>query len=169
MNDETKFWSQVETTDGCWLWRGFLNQDGYGRWRYRGRMWRVHRLAWLFLGRGDLSGDQVLDHVCRVRNCVNPDHMRAVRDGENTLAPGSKSPSALNLEKDVCRYGHPYDKPGRPGQHRRCRTCGRERARRNSRRLHPKHCVICRETPPKLETALGWICHPCADLWTAMS
>jgi hypothetical protein len=58
---------------GCWLWTGYIDENGYGIVGYKRRNWKAHRLSWKF-SRGDISGLKVL-HVCDVRNCVNPDHL----------------------------------------------------------------------------------------------
>ena len=50
----------------------------------------------------------VIDHLCRVRHCVNPDHMRVCTRKENLLAEGSLSPANINKRKTVCNSGHEY-------------------------------------------------------------
>ena len=71
------------TESGCIVWAGALNDNGYGRIKVRGVFRRVHRIAWELVN-GMISDGLVIDHLCRVRCCVNPAHMEVVTRGENT-------------------------------------------------------------------------------------
>lgn len=77
---ETRFWANVDKDAGapCWLWTGSLNSDGYGR--FNGKL--AHRRTYLEVV-GPIPDGLVLDHLCRVRNCVNPDHLEPVTQREN--------------------------------------------------------------------------------------
>lgn len=80
-----RFWSRVDKTETCWLWTGALDRDGYGELFSipgRGRV-RPHRLSYEW-ARGEIPPGMVTDHLCRVRNCVNPDHLEIVTPSENT-------------------------------------------------------------------------------------
>lgn len=67
--------------DGCWLWAGYRDRDGYGRIQVDGMGHMAHRVQMSELG-FDIEGMEV-DHVCRVRACVNPDHLEVVTREEN--------------------------------------------------------------------------------------
>lgn len=132
-----RFWSKVvRDPSGCWLWVACTNSAGYGQLRYYGRrMVSAHRLAFTVLA-NDIPAGLNLDHLCRVRNCCNPQHLEPVTSRENTLR--GQSWSALNAAKTHCPKGHGYE--GRnlyvsPAGKRKCRTCDREmkRAIRSSR------------------------------------
>lgn len=72
-----RFWSKVEKSDdGCWLWTGYQDEDGYGAMMIRpmGGMIRVHRLSWV-IEHGSVPDTFLVCHVCDVRNCVRPDHL----------------------------------------------------------------------------------------------
>ena len=70
---------------GCWIWDSDWNSgNGYGKVKHQGKAHMAHRLVYSFL-RGEIPDDHVLDHLCRVRRCVNPDHLEPVTVRENTL------------------------------------------------------------------------------------
>lgn len=114
---------------GCWLWLGRLDPCGYARFTIRGRPFLVHRLLFsIFVG--PIPDGYCLDHLCRVRNCVNPNHLEPVTRGENTRR-------GWPAQKTHCVNGHPYDEANtyiRPSGQRDCRACFRERSRRYKER-----------------------------------
>lgn len=81
-----RFWSRVDVRDPveCWPWTGLKDRDGYGRFRVNAQQkaFGVHRWAYMSL-RGPIPEGLVIDHLCRVRHCVNPDHLEAVTNAEN--------------------------------------------------------------------------------------
>lgn len=109
---------------GCWLWTGSCDPSGYGTLKLEGRTRRAHRLAYELLV-GPIPDGLQLDHLCRVRNCANPDHLEPVTNQEN-----SRRGRALITH---CPKGHPYSgdnlrlhvrKNGRD-VNRECRECVR--------------------------------------------
>jgi hypothetical protein len=77
---------RVQRTEGCWLWTGPLQKNGYGYTRWKlGTKWghaRVHRLFYEHYVEKISEGLEI-DHICKVRSCVRPDHLRAVTHAEN--------------------------------------------------------------------------------------
>lgn len=72
-----------EPNSGCWFWMGGLSERDYGViYLERGRSIRAHRIAYE-MTRGPIPEGLVIDHLCRVHCCVNPDHLEAVTQGEN--------------------------------------------------------------------------------------
>lgn len=71
---ESLFWSKVEKTEGCWLYKGCLSFEGYGRFNRGKKQWQAHCYAWTILKR-EIPADKCLLHHCDVRNCVNPEHL----------------------------------------------------------------------------------------------
>ncbi len=115
---------------GCWEWVGANTGTGYGQIWVDGKKVRAHR--WMYeQNSGPVPECLVLDHLCRKRDCVNPDHLRIVTHRENILC-GTGS-SARNAAKTHCPKGHPltsdnlvpYDLTrGRRG----CMACSRARS-----------------------------------------
>lgn len=130
-----RFWAKVDRTGGpaaCWPWTAYRTRSGYGRFNLGGkRIDTAHRVAYVLL-RGPVPEGLQLDHLCRVRHCVNPAHLEPVTQRENLLR-GATVP-ARYATRTRCVNGHEFTPentaPGRtPGQ-RRCRACDRERMRR---------------------------------------
>lgn len=70
---------------GCWEWQSTLCPNGYGRLKTRKKILgerRVHRISYRLLA-GEIPDGLVLDHLCRVKHCINPDHLEPVTDREN--------------------------------------------------------------------------------------
>lgn len=71
------FWAKVRKTDTCWLWFGDRKDTGYGRYKFGRKNVAAHRFTYE-LAKGPIPEGLEIDHLCRVRNCVNPDHLEAV-------------------------------------------------------------------------------------------
>ena len=90
-----RFWSKVEFTEFCWLWQASNNGIGYGKFHASGgrnaSAVYSHRWAYEFCV-GPIPQGLTIDHLCRVTNCVNPDHLEPVTIRENILrGPGAKT------------------------------------------------------------------------------
>ena len=68
--DTIRFNAKVSRTDGCWYWTGAMAGTGYGSFGYRGVAVPAHRFSYA-VHRGFIPPGMVLDHLCRVKLCVN--------------------------------------------------------------------------------------------------
>ena len=112
---------QVEPNTGCWLWIGSCSTNGYAIKKINRRNYTVHRLTWEDKN-GPIPAKMELDHLCRVRNCVNPSHLEPVTHLENIRR-------GVRATRTHCKNGHPYDTLYiRPNgyHHRGCSQCHNE-------------------------------------------
>ena len=139
MSIAERFWSRVEKTPSCWLWHG-PTRRGYGRFGISaGNSRSAHRFAYEAL-RGPIPRALTIDHLCRVKNCVNPDHMEAVTARENILR--GYGPPALNARKETCHRGHGLT--DKSGGTRFCSQCQRvSAAAYKQRQLDAGKCREC--------------------------
>lgn len=87
-SDPATFWSRVhKNADGCWEWTGAINDRGYGVVWWEGRSVGAHRAAWE-LAHGKIPRGLELDHTCRNRSCVRPEHLEPVTHPENMKRAG---------------------------------------------------------------------------------
>jgi hypothetical protein len=124
---------------GCWMWAAALDRYGYGHVKLSGRLRASHRVSYEH-HIGEIPAGMQIDHLCRVRCCVNPAHLEAVTHQENVRRGNG---GCVNAAKTHCAQGHKfsesntyYDRLGR----RRCRECSRNsaRARRIKHQLRRK-------------------------------
>lgn len=158
------FWSRVKKgvpgplPTPCWIWQGApRNHEGYGQFHFAGRNHAPHTIVLMLLQGIEGSREVFADHLCRVRMCCNPDHLRLVTPRENALE-NNASPMATNAKKTCCPKGHPYSddnlaivrRPNPKGSSlttgRICLTC------------HPnywRYAIIPREPPPNARLRPG--------------
>lgn len=146
--DAERFWSKVDKTGpgGCWVWTGYTHL-GYGKFSLRvngvEKNLRAHRVSYSLLVR-EVAPGEILDHLCRVRKCVNPEHLRIVTNRENVLC--GIGPTAINAQKTHCANGHEFNEVNtrylKTGE-RRCRLCVRMWSKESARVL--TNCGQCGE------------------------
>jgi len=97
----------VEKTISCWNWLAFKNHDGYGSFRYNGRMMLAYHFPYELI-KGKIPQELELDHLCRNRACVNPDHLQAVSKSQNQRR--GFGITGINARKTHCKNGHEFSK-----------------------------------------------------------
>lgn len=111
-------------TNGCWIWLLAKDRDGYPVMGFPGPISRhAYRVSYeVFVA--PIPDGLHIDHLCRARACVNPEHLEPVTLAENNRRAG--------LARETCPQGHLYDEVNtrtRPGGGRSCRACQRDRSR----------------------------------------
>ena len=121
-----RFFKKVEIVNNCWIWQNSLTNGGYGVFRYNGKLIRSHRFCYEIF-KQEIPDKLDLDHLCRNRKCVNPDHLEPVTKMENQRrSPISK------MNKTHCPKGHEYFGNNlyiNPKGDRFCRICKNEHER----------------------------------------
>lgn len=149
----TDFWEKVRKSDGCWEWIGARDVRGYGLHHGVRRKYLAHRVSYA-MAYGEVKGLD-LDHLCRNRACVRPDHLEAVSHRENCRRGNGWA--GLNARKTHCPQGHEYTpentkivfKKTQPNGGRVCRACRREK---NAEKLRRRYA---RRRDERL--AAGWV------------
>lgn len=117
------------TDEGCWEWRGWRHERGYGRMRRDKKQVYVHRYLYEKMVAPVPEGKEI-DHRCANPPCVNPDHMEPVTHSENNARHWKANPKP---RLSHCKHGHEltdenrYVRPDN-GKHQ-CKECKRERQR----------------------------------------
>lgn len=112
--------SFVVTERGCWEWIAGKATGGYGCIKLGRKQYVAHRLMYEAM-RGPIK--YTIDHLCRNRACVNPQHMEDVTNKVNILR--GESIPAKNARKTHCKRGHEFTEANtyRERKGRQCRTC----------------------------------------------
>ena len=134
---------EVEPLSGCWLWTGALAPNGYARLSaggHHGASLQAYR--WIYeQRRGPIPADLEVDHVSRVKRCVNPDHLEVVTGAENKR----------RARKTHCARGHALADPNliyRRDGSRASRACAS--ARRKERKPLPMSAPVYPGTPVRV-------------------
>jgi hypothetical protein len=166
-------WTYYEPNTGCWLWGGYVKDNDYGMIGIGdGDQDYVHRVSYK-RHNGYLPDGLVLDHKCRIRCCLNPDHLEPVTNIEN-LKRSPKFKGSLTH----CPKGHPYDGgnlyigKSRYGKARKCRECHRIREVERAAALIGPKSTHCRRGHAYAETLVRTPsghprCSTCREIYNA--
>lgn len=135
-----RFWSKVVKTDTCWIWIGAITSHGYGIFRGDTKPLAAHRFSYLLINK-EIPAGKELDHLCRVRGCVNPEHLEAVTHSENMKRAFSHQELERGNRWKRCKRGHELiegnlhyinakKRDGTPRIDRCCLKCRKDRARK---------------------------------------
>lgn len=88
-------WDRVDVggRNECWQWVGTIKPNGYGTLNHKGTGHHAHRLMYETLV-GEIPTDKVIDHICRNKSCVNPNHLQVVSQTENIMLGHRRSRAA---------------------------------------------------------------------------
>jgi hypothetical protein len=112
----------------CWIWKGSKTGSGYGQIWVDGKYVTAHRISYELMV-GPIPEGHAVDHLCRNRPCVRPDHLQALEHHENW--------TQWNLSKTHCPNGHPYGGDNlqvKPSGEWRCRICHNTQERKRNAR-----------------------------------
>lgn len=120
---QERFWEKVNKTQGCWFWTSALFTEGYGQFWFENRLQPAHRVSYEWLV-GAVPVGLEIDHLCRVRSCVNPKHLEPVTHIINVQRGQD---GIKNRMKTHCPQGHEYTEDNiywaRHHTARNCRAC----------------------------------------------
>ena len=114
----------IDASSECWVWQKGQNGAGYGvAWNRSTKTKPLAHRAYYEAHKGPIPASLVIDHLCRNRLCVNPDHLEAVENIVNVLR-GSP------MHNTHCKNGHEFTPDNthinrRNGRWRKCRACHR--------------------------------------------
>ena len=123
-----RFFSKVKQTDNCWIWTGATSSKGYGTITVNNKTHSTHRLSYELFKRLIPTG-LTIDHLCRNKLCVNPDHLEAVTNKVNILR--GIGLTAINSRKTHCPRGHQFTGKRDNLGSRICLICNRTKSKRD--------------------------------------
>lgn len=124
-SDRKRAASKVVVVGSCWIWGGSVGSNGYGNFWVGGTAKSAHRVFYEWAS-GPIPEGLQIDHLCKNKLCVKPEHLEAVTPRENCMR--SEGMGAINARKPGCSCGRPYDRTTKLGA-RWCSVCRAARVR----------------------------------------
>lgn len=132
---ENRFWAKVspEPNSGCWIWTACISNAGYGFFSVDGKQMGAHRASYEFFV-GPIPDGLQLDHKCRIRCCVNPDHLEPVTPKVNINRGIGPALLGDRRRTKECLNGHDLGVHSyiRKNGTRRCKICESNRMKNRS-------------------------------------
>lgn len=127
------FFSHILSLDGCWQWGGYVQNAGYASFSTSRETILAHRWSYRYFV-GKIKAKMTLDHLCRNKLCVNPDHLEQITRTQNIQRAGLAGVALHESKKLYCSKGHSYQEHGvryknghtaygTPKYARRCTVC----------------------------------------------
>lgn len=134
--DIQRFFSKIKQSGSCWQWIASKDRSGYGLFLYQKRKVSSHRFSYILFFH-DIPIGLEIDHLCKNKSCVNPDHLEAVTHLVN-VRRGHSGNDNHESRKTYCPQGHQYSKENTrtyKNGSRACKECVRNRNREYQRKL----------------------------------
>lgn len=156
---EERFWSKVniKSANECWEWIGAISKKGgYGYfWVNKiDKNHLAHRVSYE-LTKSKIQTGFMIDHICRNRKCVNPNHLREVTAKQN-LYENSENISAKTFRTNKCKRGHERNNENtriyknKYGYYmRRCILCTKILNKKSSEKRSAKRLAIRKKKPSR--------------------
>jgi hypothetical protein len=167
MNLPERLESRIERIpeSGCWIWTGSMSFQGYGHITESGKVKKAHRVVYEASGKIIPHG-LFLDHLCRVRACVNPAHLEPVTHRTNVLR--GISFAAFNAKKEFCDNGHQLTEDNLVNfikDRRQCKKCWAKYRRETKRRTRARRMKPVKANNKSGHTGVRF--HKAANKWSA--
>lgn len=101
---ECRLVGNIKKFNGCWIWQGKKNRDGYGEIMIDGKRQTVHRVSFVHFNNRPIEIGKCICHVCDVRLCINPMHLFEGSNRENTLDRTIKGRSAKGQQNAAAKH-----------------------------------------------------------------
>lgn len=119
---------QMEPNTGCWIWMGYVNNQGYGKFSNDGKEMQAHNYIWEVYNKKEINPDLVRHHKCENILCVNFEHIKEITPKEHTATMKN-----FMKNKTHCKNGHKFTEDNTilwtdiktNRTNRRCKECHR--------------------------------------------